>query len=68
MHDLDLISTETIIKMRDRPKVAVWAKRMKDAGKKAAESRRKTAEKLKWKSAGEKAAATRKRNADRSQS
>ncbi|GAC1425226.1 MAG: hypothetical protein NVSMB62_22330 [Acidobacteriaceae bacterium] len=32
MHDLDLISTETIIRMRDRPKVVVWAKRMKDAG------------------------------------
>ena len=46
----------------------VWAKRMKDAGVKAADSRRKTAEKLKWKSAGEKAAATRKRNAERSKS
>jgi hypothetical protein len=68
MHDLDLISTETIILMRDRPKIVVWAKRMKDAGKKAAESRRKTAEKLKWKKAGLKAAETRKRNADRSQS
>jgi predicted restriction endonuclease len=66
MLDLDLITTATIILMRDRRKVVVWAKRMKDAGKKAAESRRKTAEKLKWKRAGEKAAATRKRNADRS--
>jgi L-lactate utilization protein LutB len=63
MHDLDLISTETIIKMRDRKKVVVWAKRMKDAGKKAAESRRKTSEKLKWQTAGQKAAETRKRNA-----
>ncbi len=36
MHDLDLISTATIIEMRDRPKVATWSKRMKDAGKKAA--------------------------------
>jgi hypothetical protein len=63
MHDLDLISTETIILMRDRPKVVVWAKRMKDAGKKAAESRRKSTEKLKWQTAGKKAAETRKRNA-----
>ncbi len=66
MLDLDLITTATISEMRDRPKIAVWAKRMKDAGAKAANSRRKTAEKLKWKSAGEKAAATRKRNANRS--
>jgi hypothetical protein len=36
MHDLDLISTETIIQMRGRPKIVVWPKRMKDAGKKAA--------------------------------
>ena len=63
MHDLDLISTETIILMRDRPKIVVWAKRMKDAGKKAADSRRKATEKLKWQTAGQKAAETRKRNA-----
>jgi hypothetical protein len=68
MLDLDLISTATIIEMRDRPKVAVWAKRMKDAGVKSAKSRRRSAEKLKWKQAGLKAAETRKRNADRSQS
>ncbi len=36
MHDLDLISTATIIEMRDRPKVVKWSKRMKDAGQKAA--------------------------------
>jgi hypothetical protein len=63
MHDLDLISTKAIILMRDRPKIVVWAKRMKDAGKKAADSRRKGAEKLKWQAAGKKAAETRKRNA-----
>ncbi|MFA4917152.1 MAG: HNH endonuclease [Syntrophales bacterium] len=40
MHDLDLISTETIIQMRDRPKIVVWSKRMKDAGKKAALTRK----------------------------
>jgi hypothetical protein len=62
MHDLDLISTETIIQMRDRPKVVVWAKRMKNAGKKAAISRAKTLTKRKWQMAGIKAAKTRKEN------
>ena len=52
MHDLDLISTATIIEMRDRPKVVVWAKRMKDAGQKAALTRLRRA-------AGRKAAETR---------
>ena len=60
LYDLDLITTETIILMRDRPKVVVWAKRMKDAGAKAAKTRR---ERLKWQSAGKKSAETRKRNA-----
>ena len=36
MHALDIISTETIVQMCDRPKTVMWAKRMKDAGKKAA--------------------------------
>jgi len=62
MHDLDLISTETIIQMRDRPKVVVWAKRMKDAGRKAAASRRKSATARKWHLAGKKAAQTRANN------
>ncbi len=62
MHDLDLISTETIRTMRDRPKVVVWAKRMKDAGAKAAETREKNKEKLKWSAAGKKAAEKRKQN------
>jgi len=53
MHDLDLISTETIIQMRDRPKIVRWSKRMKDAGKKAALKRKQRA-------AGRKAAETRK--------
>ena len=52
MHDLDLISTETIIQMRDRPKIVKWSKRMKVAGKKAALKR-------KHKEAGRKAAETR---------
>ncbi|MEW6235830.1 MAG: HNH endonuclease [Candidatus Omnitrophota bacterium] len=43
MHDLDLISTETIIEMRDRPKIVKWSKRMKDAGKKAALKRKRCA-------------------------
>lgn len=52
MHDLDLISTPTIIEMRDRPKEVRWAKRMKDAGRKAAETRKRRL-------AGRRAAATR---------
>ena len=55
MHDLDLISTETIIQMRDRPKIVRWSKRMKDAGKKAALTR-------KHRAAGRKAADTRRKN------
>jgi hypothetical protein len=63
MFDLDLISTETICTMRDRPKVVRWAKRMKDAGRKAALSRktRESAKRRKWRLAGLKAAATRAR-------
>jgi hypothetical protein len=64
MYDLDLITMETIILMRDRPKVVVWAKRMKDAGAKAAKTR---LDRLKWKQAGKKAAETRKRNTEKSQ-
>jgi hypothetical protein len=55
MHDLDLISTETITQMRDRPKVVDWKKRMKDAGQKAALTRKRSG-------AARKAAETRKRN------
>lgn len=54
MHDLDIISTEVIVQMRDRPKRVIWSKRMKDAGQKATLTRRK-------KLAGQKAALTRKR-------
>ncbi|MDP3981680.1 MAG: HNH endonuclease [Chlamydiota bacterium] len=59
MHDLDIISTETILKMRDRPKIVDWSKRMKDAGKKAAHTR-------KWRNAGRKAAETRRKNKEKS--
>ena len=64
MLDLDIISTEAIIAIRDRPVVVSWKKRMKDAGKKAAASRkqRQTAFKRKWRKAGLKAYATRIRN------
>jgi hypothetical protein len=55
MHDLDLISTATIIEMRDRPKVVVWSKLMKHAGQKAALTRLRRA-------AARKAAATRRKN------
>jgi hypothetical protein len=62
MHDLDLISTATIIQMRDRPKVVVWAKRMKDAGKKATASRKISAVARKWHLVGKKAAQARAKN------
>ncbi len=55
MFDLDLISNQTILEMRDRPKIVQWSKRMKDAGKKAAATRKRS-------SVGKKAAATRLRN------
>ncbi|HRF05472.1 HNH endonuclease [Accumulibacter sp.] len=55
MLDLDLISNETIIQMRDRPKIVTWSKRMKDAGKKAALTRKRSA-------TAKKAVATRRRN------
>lgn len=54
MHDLDIISTEVIIEMRDRPKKIDWSKRMKDAGKKAALTRKRRL-------AGKKAAVTRRK-------
>lgn len=53
MHDIDLISTEVILQMRDRPKEVKWSKRMKDAGTKAAITRKRRA-------AARKAGATRK--------
>ncbi len=57
MYDLDLISTETIIQMRDRPKIVNWKKRMKDAGAKAALKR-------KHKAAARKAVETRRQKKD----
>jgi 5-methylcytosine-specific restriction endonuclease McrA len=54
MHDINLIPTEIVIRMRGQEKQVDWSKRMKDAGKKAAVRRRRRL-------AGKKAAATRKR-------
>ena len=64
MHDLDLISTETVIDMRDRERVVDWSKRMKDAGQKAAKTRKKraTARKRKRRVAALKAVQTRRLN------
>jgi len=66
MHDLDIISTETILVMRDRPKTVNWRKRMKDAGRKAALTRktRSTRMRRKRRQAALKAVATRRRNAN----
>jgi len=54
MLDLDLISNEIIVEIRDRPRGVDWSKRMKDAGEKAAQIRKR-------RSAGKKAAVTRRR-------
>jgi 5-methylcytosine-specific restriction endonuclease McrA len=56
MYDLDLITTETIRLMRDRPKIADWSVLLKDAGQKAALTRKRRA-------AARKAAETRRRRA-----
>lgn len=64
MLDLDLISTEAMIQIRDRPRIVRWAKRMKDAGQKALVSRkrREAVRRRKWRKAALKAAATRAAN------
>jgi len=64
MHDVDIISTETIREMRDRPRVVRWSKRMKDAGPKSAKTRkrRQAAQRHKRHLAAIKAARTRKEN------
>ena len=53
-----------MIQMRDRPRRVCWDKRMKDAGQKAALSRKRsqTARRRKWRLAALKAAATRASN------
>jgi predicted restriction endonuclease len=64
MHDLDIISTETIQMMRDQSKTANWRKRMKDAGRKAALTRKTKAASLRRKRrlTALKAVATRRKN------
>jgi Zn finger protein HypA/HybF involved in hydrogenase expression len=64
MHDVDIISTETIREMRDRPRIVRWSKRMKDAGPKAAvtRKRRNAAKRRKRHLAAIKAAQTRAKN------
>ena len=62
MHDLDLISTETIIEMRDRSKIPVWSKRMKDAGQKAKDTLQKRKEMERRRNVALKAVATREEN------
>src|ERR1017187_7615448 len=61
MLDLDLISTEAMIQMRDRRREPDWGKRLKDAGQKALlrRKRREAVRRRKWRKAGLKAAATR---------
>ncbi|MBN2433198.1 MAG: HNH endonuclease [Acidobacteria bacterium] len=40
MHDINLFPTHVVVEMRDREKAVDWSKRMKDAGKKAALTRK----------------------------
>lgn len=47
MHDIGLIPTEIIIEMRDRERRVDWSKRMKDAGRKAAATRKRRAAAIK---------------------
>lgn len=55
MHDIGLIPTPTVIEMRGRERQVNWSQRMKDAGAKAALTRRRRA-------AARKAVETRRRN------
>jgi predicted restriction endonuclease len=58
MHDLDLIPTRVVVLMRNRKREALWSKRMKDAGQKAAATR----EKNRLSAIALRAVATRRRN------
>lgn len=64
MHDLGLIPTTTVVEMRDRERAVDWSKRMKDAGKMAAATRKRLADALRRKrrKAALKAVQTRRRN------
>jgi hypothetical protein len=56
MHDINLIPTEIIIRLRDEKREACWPKLMKDAAVKAVNTKRLNPEKMA--EAGRKAAAT----------
>jgi hypothetical protein len=58
MHDIDLIPTEVIIRLRDEKRKSDWSKLTKDAGVMAVETKRLILGKLA--EAGRKATATRK--------
>jgi hypothetical protein len=58
MHDIDLIPTDVIIRLRDEMRKPRWSKLTKDAAKKAVATKRLDPES--FKRAAQKAAATRK--------
>ena len=62
MHDIGLIPSDVVRTLRDHKSEPNWKLRIKDAGAKAADSRRKTAAKKKSSAAGKKAWETRQRN------
>ena len=57
MHDIDLLPTDAVVRLRDEKRKARWSKLTKDAAKKAIETMRKTPGRLE--AAAQKAAATR---------
>jgi 5-methylcytosine-specific restriction endonuclease McrA len=57
MHDIDLIPTDVVVRLRDEKRKPRWAKLMKDAGAKAVATKRQTPDLLRQ--AAQKAAATR---------
>ena len=59
MHDIGLIPTKVVVELRDANPAAKWSIRMKDAGKKAAETRRLKTAKAKKSVAAKKAWSTR---------
>lgn len=64
MYDLGLIPNGMILEMRDRERVVDWSNRMKDAGQKAAATRKRLADAVRRKrrAAALKAAETRRQN------
>ena len=57
MHDIDLLPTDAVIRLRDEKRKARWSKLTKDAAKKSIETMRKTPGRLE--AIAKKAAATR---------